>query len=174
MENKRTLRELQEWINILISHSVITAVDGNQIIHYSELPENKENIVYNREMKSPEEVFNTFYWDTTDEGLEYWEALANNVTASFSTRALTLLANLYSLVLVPDYQFTLQAAKSFGKNNGFEVDVMDIDLLVACHLLYIVEDYELGIFLRIFPQDVFLINEALRIVTTKIPDYVIG
>lgn len=176
MENKKTRRELREWIKILTDHRVITTTDGDNIIKYSELPENKDNIEYNQYMINPAEIFNTFYWDTTPEweGLEYWQEVANRVSDSFVSKALTILGDMYAPVIIPDYKLTLQTAMAFGKNNGFEVDPDDIDLLVACHLLYIVDDYELGIFLRILPTDVFLIKEAIKIVTTKFPDYVIG
>ena len=173
MENKKTRRELHEWIKILSDHRVITTLDGISIIGYSELPDNKNNIEYNQFMVNPSEIFNTFYWDTTSEGLGYWHTIANKVSDSFVAKALTILGDMYAPVILPDYKLTLQTAKAFGKNNGFEVDPYDIDLLVACHLLYIVEDYELGIFLRILPTDVFLIREAIKIVTTKFPDYVV-
>ena len=157
---------------MLVSHSVITDDDAQKILKYKDMPDNKDNILYNPEMLHPLEVFDTFYWDNTEEDFTYWNNVQHATQQSFVTNAIALMGNLYANVLDITDTMTKDCARAYCKNNGIEY-VDDIEFATACHLIYLVEDYEIDIFKRIYPTDIFVIQQALAIVELKINENVV-
>lgn len=162
----KTMRSLEQWLEIAVMHKLISQSDADRIAVYVE--QDKEEILRDEKSNTFLYILDWFYWENTEEGYEYWDNVQKEVIDNPIYNYLDLTC---AIVIEEDTVSHLeQGFQEFVHDNYDIITSFDqagseypIELIYAGELMWNIDNLGLTVYEIIHPSDLFIIKNAIKV-----------
>lgn len=162
----KTMRSLEQWLEIAVLHKLISQSDADRIAVYVE--QDKEEILRDEKSNTFLYILDWFYWENTEEGYEYWDNVQKEVIDNPIYNYLDLTC---AIVIEEDTVSHLEQGFQEFVHDNYDIivsvqqikDECHVDLIYAGELMLRIQDLGIHVYEYLHPSDLFIIKNAIKV-----------
>jgi len=163
----KTMRSLEQWLEIAVMHKLISQGDADRIAVYVE--QDKEEILRDEKSNTFLYILDWFYWENTEEGYEYWDNVQKELTNNPIYNYLDLTC---AITYEEDAVSRIEEGFQEFMEENYDIiisvpqikDDCPIDLIYAGELMLRIQDLGIHAYEYLHPSDLFIIKNAMKLI----------
>lgn len=163
----KTMRSLEQWLEIAVMHKLISQSDADRIAVYVE--QDKDEILRDEKSNTFLYILDWFYWENTEEGYEYWDNVQKEVIDNPIYNYLDLTC---AIVIEEDTVSHIEQGFQEFVQDNYDIiisvqqikDECPVDLIYAGELMLRIQDLGIHAYSLLHPSDLFIIKAAMKLI----------